>query len=163
MKKFLKLFFVTGLLFGFLQLLFHRTVLVAAIQGLYFGLIMASVMCFLEKRALRKMGKTEASVGVKQEMRFTVKLSKLETLEKVKHVFAELNAKIINYNSPENIIEGRTTWSWKSFGEILTVRFVDMGNQTGVYVESRPSLGTIMVDYGKNLENVEKFRQLMEK
>ena len=163
MKKFLKLFFVTGLLFGFLQLLFHRTVLVAAIQGLYFGLIMASVMCFLEKRALKKMGKTEASVGVKQEMRFTIRLSKLETLEKVKRVFAELNAKIINYNSPENIIEGRTTWSWKSFGEILTVRFVDMGNQTGVYVESRPSLGTIMVDYGKNLENVEKFRQLMEK
>jgi len=163
MKKFLKIFIVTGLLSGFFQVFFHHTILVSVIQGLYFGLVMASALCFLEKCALKKIGRTEASIGVKQEMRFTVKLSKLETLEKVKHVFAELNARIINYNSLENIIEGRTTWNWKSFGEILTVRFVDMGNQTGVYVESRPSLGTIMVDYGKNLENVEKFRQLMEK
>ena len=54
-------------------------------------------------------------------------------------------------------ITAKTKMTWKSFGEIIDIRIIGLNeNKTRIEVQSRPLLRTTMVDYGKNLENIEK-------
>ena len=54
--------------------------------------------------------------------------------------------------------------SWKTWGYIISfeVRKID-NDRTQIKVSSRPAVSTTLVDYGSNLENVEKIISFLEK
>lgn len=161
MDRFFKLFFATSVPFGILMGLYCRSFIVALFSGTFFGFFMTIAFRKIEDLSLKKIGKDSSDVGVQKEKSFSVSLSKAEANKKIKIVLNEMHAEIINEDSGSGIIKAKTKISWKSFGEIITIRFSENGKQVTVFVESRPLLGTTLVDYGKNLQNVEKFAKLM--
>jgi hypothetical protein len=161
MKRFFKLFFATAIPFGVLMGCFSHNFVSGLFQGLFFGFFMAITFRIMENVSLKKMGKKSSDVGVHQEKKFNVPLLKGEANKKIKDVLNEMKTNLTKDDSENGVIEAKTKINWKSFGETLTIRFVENENQTTIFVESRPSLGTTMVDYGKNLQNVEKFERLM--
>lgn len=175
MKRFLKLFLATGIPFGLFWgiWMYHAVwskkgiplnvcVLVSILAGLLFGLFMAIFFRLSENYALKKMGKNLSAISVKQIKEFTLTISQSDALKKAKEKLPLLKAKVKSFDEENGIIIAKTGMSWKSFGEILSITVKkDDENQTRIRIESRPTLSTTMVDYGKNLENVEKLYNLM--
>jgi hypothetical protein len=161
MKRFFKLFFVNGISFGVVMGLISHNFVGELFEGVFFGFFMAVALIIMEKISLGKMGKKSSDIGVRQEKKFNVPLSKVEVIKKVRDVLGEMKINITKDDSQNGIIEAKTGINLKSFGEILTIKFFENENEMVVFVESHPSLPTTMVDYGKNLQNVEKFEELM--
>jgi hypothetical protein len=175
MKRFLKLFIATGVPFGLFwgismylvvwskkDVSLNVCVLASALAGFSYGLCMAIFFLIYEKLALKKMGKNLSVMGVKKEKEFTLALGYTDALNKIKENLTLLNAKVKTFDEKHGLIIAKTGISWKSFGEILFVTVKkDNGNIVRVKIESKPALATTMVDYGKNLENVEKLYNLM--
>jgi hypothetical protein len=68
-------------------------------------------------------------------------------------------APLLPHPSDVVVLEGRTPMSWRSWGEIVRV---ELGPTTSgsvpVHVASRPAWRTTLVDYGKNLANIDALR-----
>jgi len=155
------LFLATGVPFGVIMGYFYHSFVQGIIAGVFFGFFMALCFRIMESLSLKMMGKKDSDIGVRQEKKFNVSLSKEDAIGKIKIALNKMKAKITNDDSNNGIIEAKTRFSWKSVSEIITIRFIENSGQTVIFVESRPALSTTMVDYGKNLQNVEKFQELM--
>jgi hypothetical protein len=72
--------------------------------------------------------------------------------------------KILSSDSSAGAIHVRTQPTWKSWGEEMHIE-IATGNEGGsiIAVASRPALKTTSLDLGKNHENVDKFRELLNK
>ncbi|MCP4373237.1 MAG: hypothetical protein GY797_34800 [Deltaproteobacteria bacterium] len=67
------------------------------------------------------------------------------------------NCKIQRTDRNKGTIEAKTGITWKTFGDIVSFKIQRLdGDRTQVEVSSKPVWHTALVDYGKNLENVEK-------
>lgn len=78
--------------------------------------------------------------------------------EKAKVTLKKSGVIIIQENEGEGLIVARTNISWKSFGEEITTKFTKLGNgKTKIIIFSKPMVSILLVDFGKNIENVEKF------
>ena len=161
MKRFFKLFFYTGVPSGILMGYFYHSFSQGLTFGLFFGFFCTLCFRIMETIALKKIGKRDSDFSVRQERKFEVTMLKQDAIRKIKLVLDEMKAKILNDDSSNGIIEAKAGFSWKSFGEIIIVRFSGNNGKMEIFVESRPALATTMVDYGKNLQNVEKFQELM--
>jgi hypothetical protein len=54
-------------------------------------------------------------------------------------------------------LEARTSWGWRSWGEVLVVSVQQVGpGRTRVVVTSRPKLPTQVIDFGKNTNNLNR-------
>jgi hypothetical protein len=53
--------------------------------------------------------------------------------------------------------------TWKTFGDVISfeVRKID-NDRTQIKVSSRPAVRRTLVDYGKNLENMEKISSFLK-
>jgi hypothetical protein len=61
-------------------------------------------------------------------------------------------------------IVARTGINWKTWGDVITISFKRTGsNCTYIQISSRPNARTTIVDYGKNLENVERIVSFLKK
>jgi hypothetical protein len=71
---------------------------------------------------------------------------------------------ISNKNVENGVIEAFTKRSWKSFGEDIKIElFKSSKNKVVVVLSSKPRFPITMIDYGKNLENVEIIKRDIEK
>ncbi len=175
MKRFLKLFLASGITFGLLfgsliypPFLGNRSVplniriLAPIFSGLCFGFFVAVSFFFLEKYMVKKNGGKGHAAGVKQRKNFSLPISKEDALNRAQEVMPLLKAKIKSIDKNKGLIIANRGVSWKSFGEKLIISLKeDKECLTVIKIESEPALKLAMVDYGKNLENVEKFFSLM--
>jgi hypothetical protein len=64
----------------------------------------------------------------------------------------------------QGTIEAKTGISWKTFGDIISFKISPSGTRTTqVEVTSRPTWRTVIVDYGRNLEHVERIAAFLNK
>jgi hypothetical protein len=64
--------------------------------------------------------------------------------------------KIHNEDRSQGKIVAKAGMTWKTWGDVISFEVRRIGNDAiQVAVSSRPSVRTTLVDYGKNLENVE--------
>ena len=79
-------------------------------------------------------------------------------------MFAKNPAIRLLIDSASGAIHVRTQATWKSWGEEMHIE-IATGNEGGsiIAVASRPALNAASQDLGKNLENVDKFRELLSK
>ncbi len=79
---------------------------------------------------------------------------------------ASLNAvkrgRIRREDRPLGRIDVKASMTWKTWGDVISfvLRRTDE-NRTRVEVSSGPALRTTLVDYGKNLENVERIMRFL--
>ncbi len=170
MNPYLKIFFATGPLFGFIYglvmavLLWPVGIILGPILGVFgglsFGAGMSLILGTINRRKVRQAhlpphidgsnvnqtGSVELSLPC--DGAFDLSLSALTTIVK---------CSVKTANRETGQIMARTGRSWWSWGEKLTLHINRINSSHArVDVSSRQALGTTIIDYGRNFENVAK-------
>ncbi len=166
MNRHIKLFLATGIPFGIFMGIFNSfkygifsSLVAGVVGGIFFGGFMSLILGFLHRRSIRRMssGKSEEAMGVHHVRNVELRLPYdkafdlcIESLSLIK------KCKIQNENRSQGKIVTKAGMTWKTWGDVISFEICKTGND-GIQVEvsSRPALRTTLVDYGKNLENVE--------
>jgi hypothetical protein len=71
-----------------------------------------------------------------------------------------INVKIKTFDASKGRIEGTTGLTWKTYGEIVAVQVTRISNdECAVQIRSDSKLSALVLDYGKNSSNIERFFQ----
>jgi len=168
-KLYLKTFLFTGVPYGLIILGFD----IADGDGFrlwkflfmtfFFGIIMSLILVSFHKRRLKENGIheiTDENLGVSQTKNFRTELSKSELIEKLKNDPLSRKMKLLEV---ENGILLKTTMSWKSWGEKIEIILKSVQKPEFEYqVTSSSRFKITLIDYGKNLENINRIQNLIK-
>ena len=118
-----------------------------------FGLIMSIFIVVMQKTRLKKAGYpklTNTLLKVRQTKTINSNISKEDLIDLLKSN-SEYNKSKIKHLSNSIVI--RKKMSWFSWGEIITITF---SSNHEIKIKSKPSLPITLIDYGVNIENVDK-------
>ncbi|NKI25502.1 hypothetical protein HCG49_02875 [Arenibacter sp. 6A1] len=168
-KLYLKTFFYTGIPYGLIMMAFDfvdgngfrlwKFLLMAS----FFGITMSLILVSFHKHRLQKNGIqviTDENLGVTQRKSLTSELNKLELIEKLKidPIIGKMKMTKI-----ENGILLKTGMTWKSWGEeIKIIQKTDIVTDFEYQISSSPKLRTTLIDYGKNLENINRIEKAIK-
>lgn len=168
-KLYLRTFLFTAIPFFLLTTFFNsgdinkKIVLFNITASLILGISMSLILVSLHWYLLKKNGVeniTDENIGVHQTKTIETKLSKNELIQKLK-----LNPVIrkMKMTELENGVLLKTGMTIKSWGE--EIRIILMSNKENTFeyqISSSPKLKTTIVDYGKNLENINKIERVIQ-
>ena len=166
MKLYLKLFFGTGILFGLLMgilLSFLHGILGGLVSGLFsgviFGLFISLSLGTIHKIFFKRIQTkdTNASEGVHQMRSIKMNLSFDAAFDAcIKSISRIKKCNILKEDRINGEIDAKAGMTWKTFGDKInfTITKMDKDN-TKIEISSKPAIFTTLVDYGKNLENVQ--------
>jgi hypothetical protein len=138
-------------------------VIIPVLFGLSYGLPMSLIMGIVQYYHVKKIvqsGPVDLSVRQSREV-----IARSEgIMDTCRNAIKELGARIVEEKSNDEVIFAKTEPSWKSRSEDIEMKILEEGGNTSkVIITSRPSRRTIMVDYGKDMENVEILKKFIEK
>ncbi|WP_324276269.1 hypothetical protein [Blastococcus brunescens] len=119
--------------------------------GLVFGGLMAVLLGSLD--AVADRAPQDARRGPRQDTTVPVR-GGADLPDRIVAVLRGLPAEIREADVGAGRYRARTRWSWKSFGEEVTVQLTGDPSAPRVVVSSRPVIATTVVDYGKGRSNV---------
>lgn|SRR5690554_3880608 len=168
-KLYLKTFLLTGIPYGLIMLGFDLAdgngfrLWKFIFLTLFFGVTMSLILVSFHRYRLKKSGVQEISdqnLGVSQKKDIKSELSKSELIEKLK---TDPIIGKMKMTETENGILLNTGMTWKSWGE--EIKIIQKANEECGFdyrIISRPKLITTLVDYGKNLENVNRIENVIK-
>lgn len=168
-KLYLKTFLQTGISYGLIMLGFDLAdgngfrLWKFLFLTFFFGTSMSLLLVSFHKSRLKKNGiqeMTDQNLGVSQQKIVKSDLNKSELIEKLKTdpIIGKMIMKEI-----ENGIVLKTGMTWKSWGEeIRIILQTKVGSDFDYQISSRPKLTTTLIDYGKNLENVNRIENIIK-
>src|SRR3954453_4790165 len=74
--------------------------------------------------------------------------------DRIQAALRALNAEIVAADVASGRYRARTRWSWRSFGEFVTVQLTGDPSAPVANVASRPVVRTTLIDYGRGRRNV---------
>jgi hypothetical protein len=167
MKRNITIFLLSGIPFGlfigiwYSHLYGYETGMKGGIlAGVFLGLLTYIILGLLHIQAVKKISNREFSSHLRihhtRDIDLQLPYDKAYDLC-IKSLGHIKKCSIQNENPSEGRIVMKTGLNWKTWGDTITfdVKRIN-NNQTRVTVSSRPTARTTIVDYGKNLENVEK-------
>ena len=129
--------------------------------GLIFGGSMSLILVTIHKNSLKAIGitePTEEELKPTQQAEFISETSKSDFIKRLSQDKIYSKMKLSKKDAVINLKSGYT---WKSFGEAITIRINESATDTFKYqVESKPKLPMTLIDYGKNLENILRIKEL---
>jgi hypothetical protein len=167
---YIKLFLLTGLPFGAIMGAFAGLAIglvkgweyglamglgTAVLSGLFFGGLMSAILGTMALASTSEMD--PGALDVDQRSSVDMRGSREDVLAQVATALSNLpRVRSTDVDELAGRVEAKLGWSWRSFGEVVTATLgpEDSGHFP-VRVESRPSLGATMVDYGRNRMNVD--------
>ena len=167
-KLYLKTFLLTGIPYGLMMLAIYLafgdpvTVWKFFAWIIFFGGLMSITLVTFHKNRLLKMGisdLTDENLAVSHTKHITSNLNLKEIIEKFKTdpIIGKMKLKEI-----ENGILLSTRMTWMSYGEKIKILLTAIhGDDMEYQVSSTPLMKTILVDYGKNLENVKRIEGIL--
>jgi len=174
MNRNLKIFLANGLAFGiFMGILFSclyglNTGLPAGLMsGLVFGFIMYVILGFLHSRAVSRISGVSSPESMSsfqiRNIKLRVPFDKAFDLC-VASIGLIRNCRVREQDRSRGSIVARSSVNWKTWGDTISFEIAGSGSEeTDVRVSSRPTARSTIVDYGKNLENVEKIVAFLQK
>lgn len=135
-------------------------VLFGAMVGAYGGMA-----TWVGESGLRARGYAiDTSPSVRQELDVTVQARPDELFEVCREVLRSLpDLNLETRDSGQLKLVGETGPSWRSFGEHVQIIVREIGPcRSRVWILSRPIHRPVVIDYGKNLENVVNIRDAIE-
>ena len=121
---------------------------------------MSLILGFLHYRSVKRMsfGTSEEAMGVHHVRNVELRLPYdkafdlcIESLNLIK------KCKIQKEDLSQGEIDARAGMTWRTFGDVISFEVRKIGDdRIQVEVSSRPAVRATLVDYGKNLENVEQ-------
>lgn len=165
-KLYIKVFLITGIVFGALiSLLFPQYVYIneqLLIMSAGFGLLMSLSLVSIHWFALKQSGANEITkeslkVNQKRIIQSDLTLGQIEEKLRNDKYFSKMKIK-----SSKDEITIKMRMTWKSMGEIMQISDKNKITQPAEYlVTSKPKIRTTIVDYGKNFQNVCKIEKLI--
>ena len=174
MKFYFKLFASLGPPFGLCMGVFFGILhgpLAGLIGGLacavFYGAIMSLVLGSLHRAAVRRLPGGQDSpkaLGTEHVRRLMVEIPYDQAFDLcLASASALRNAKIDEQDRQRGQLTLKTGSSWRSFGERIDLEVTSVAtDRCLVRVCSRPAVGTTMLDFGKNLDNVERLIRFLE-
>ena len=173
MNIYLKLFLATGIPFGIFMGIFYSFrygfssgLADGLFAGIFFGGFMSLILGFLHSRSVKRMpyGKSKEAMDVHHVRNIELRVSYdkafdlcIESLNLIKR------SKIRKEDRSQGKIDARAGINWKTWGDLISLDVRKKDNdRTQVIVLSRPVVRTTLVDYGKNLENVERISSFLK-
>lgn len=163
---YLKLLLLSGVGFGliiglFLSLAYGLLMgmAIGMVTGLIFGFLLSLALFFLQVVSVRMMpyGLSSETLGVYQVRTLEMKATYEDTLRLCEaSLGAVKGAKVRFEDRAGGRIDARTGINWKTFGDDISIDVLKADTGNRIRVVSRPALMSTIVDYGQNLENVEK-------
>ena len=119
--------------------------------GVFFGGVMALVLGSVD--AISDRAPQDARPGPRQDL--TVPLpAGVGPSDRIVAALRGLPAEIHEADATAGRYRARTRWSWKSFGEEVSVQLSGDPSAPLAVISSRPVVPTTVVDYGKGRSNV---------
>lgn len=166
MNRYMKLFLVLGISFGGsmgILLAFRHGlyfgIIIGIIAGVCFGGIMASILGLIHSRSVQRISheSTNQDMDVEHIKSIELKIPYnvafefcLEALDSIKKY------KIKKKNKSRGSIYVKTGMTWKTWGDNILFKLFKINEKsTRVEISSKPTVRTTLIDYGKNLDNIE--------
>ncbi|MCP4269696.1 MAG: hypothetical protein GY777_29680 [Candidatus Brocadiaceae bacterium] len=174
MRQYLKIFLSTGVLFGLFTGIFYsvqygvtKGIILGISGGLFFGFFMSLILGTMHKVFSKRVQSEDAKdrENVHQIRKIKISFSFdsafdacIKSIDKIK------KSKILEESRSNGKIDAKVGMTWKTFGDRIKfiVTRIDENN-TEIEVSSRPAIRTTLVDYGKNLENVQIIEDFIKK
>lgn len=168
-KLYVKTFLLTGIPYGIITLGFDLAdgsglrIWKLLISAFFFGILMSLILVSIHWYWLNKIGVREMSdenISVHQKRILKTKLNKFELIEKLK---ADPGIRKMKMTEVEDGIILRTDMTWKSWGEEMKINIQAIGENDFEYqITSSPKIKTTLVDFGINLENVNRIENTIK-
>ncbi len=173
MDRYLKIFFITGIPFGIIfgtlyhfQRGFPASLVSGLLGGIFVGSTLSLILGLLHRKSIQNMpyNDYEEALDVKHERKLIVPLPYdhvfnlcLDSLTEIK------KSKINKLDRDKGKIRARAGMTPKTLGDRIRLKVEKIDDEkTRVIVRSEPVSPTTAVDYGKNLENVERITAYLE-
>ena len=170
-KQYLKFFLLFGGSYGFIMYLMDTftgetgSVMKYLFLACFFGAAMSLTLVTYHKYRLRKDGVgdlNDSNMKVSQSKKLVSKLSIDEIASKLR-----TDSEIANMGitKADDSIIIKTGMTWRSWGEVIkiTINPTSYKNGSEYTIQSSPKLKTTLIDYGKNLHNVNRIYELISK
>ena len=174
MKRYLKVYLILtplgcivfGLIFSFYNG-FYVALYRGIIWGLIYGVSFTVISYYIHTRAIKKKGYeiSEKTLDVHQKRKLKLKIPyKVAYYLCLESINSLPKARLQKENRSQGKIDVRTGMSWKTSGDKISfdVQKID-DDRTQVIVSSRPVVRLALMDYGKNLDNVDKISNFLKK
>lgn len=168
-KLYIKTFLLTAIPYYIFMTLFgladdNQTIIWKnMLASLFFGIFMSLILVSFHWYKLKKDGVeniTDDNVGVNQTRIIETKLNKNELIHKLK---SDPIIGKIKMTEIENGVLFKTGMTMKSWGEEIKIILISNNESNFEYqITSNPKLKTTIVDYGKNLENINKIESIIK-
>jgi len=173
MNTYLKIFLTTGILFGVLMGVFYSLrsgfpagLIGGLFAGLFFGGIMSIILGTLHNQSVKQITseKSKEAMEVHHVRNIELRLSYdkafdlcIESLNLIE------KGKIREEDRAQGKIVAKAGMTWKTFRDVISfdLRRID-NDRTEIKVSSRPAVRRTLIDYGKNLENVERISSFLK-
>jgi len=168
-KLYLKTFLISGIPFGLIMSILGFTsgvlvmILIFFMSTFIFGGLMSLIIVSFHRYKLKKKGVkkiTTENIGVSHTRNIKSRINKIELIEILKNdsIFGKMKMKEI-----ENGIHLKTEMTRESWGENIKIILQSNNNSEFEYlVSSSPKIKTTIIDYGKNLENVNLVENILK-
>ena len=167
-KFYLKAFLLTGIPFGLIMTAFDYldgggfNLWKFLFHALFFGLAMSLTLVTVHKNKLKKHGVqefTDDNLGVRQTKAIKTKLGRNELISKLKADPTVADLKMVETGNGVSLKTGITM---KSFGEDIKIELISESESDFEYqISSSPKIKTTIIDYGKNLENINRIERVI--
>ena len=129
-------------------------------SGILFGLLMSITLGWLHHRSIKKLpfATGEYQAGVHQVRTLRVHLPYEASLALCKDSLRVIKKSTLqNEDGSVGRLDAKTGMTWKAWGERISFGVQRISDtESEIEVTSRPIIRTTLIDYGKNLENVEE-------
>lgn len=155
MAIYLKLFLAAAIPYALFAILVMNSLTGGLLFGAFLGLMMSALFGTLQHLSFRGK-KADASRDVNQSLTIEIDASYQDAFDLCLDSHRELlRATILSYSRETGIIELRTGRNWTTYGERLTLTVRHLPPRTAqITITSQPRVKTTMVDFGRNLQNV---------
>lgn len=168
-KLYLKTFLLTGIPYGLIMLGFDLAdgdgfrLWKYLFMTFFFGITMSLILVSFHRYRLKKNGIqeiTDENVGINQSKSLKTELNKTDLINKLKTDPIIGKMKMVEI---ENGVLLKSGMTWKSWGEEVKI-ILKTDNKTvfEYQISSSPKLKTTLVDYGKNLENINRIENVIK-
>jgi len=169
MKQKLYLFLSMSIPFGLIMgLILHNDKLpflnAALLSGLSFGLPMTIILSLVQVYYLNKTGNTGAKVTLVNEREVELDGSKREVMDICRHALDVIEScSLLERNEGEGLLRAKAGRSLYSWGENIVIHVQEVqDHRHKVTITSAPAVKTTVIDYGKNLDNVNRIVQFLQ-
>jgi hypothetical protein len=166
MNRYIKVPLIMGLSYAVMQATFAwvdgeptEEILFRAITGFVSFAFLGFILTFAHSQIVKGkvQNKSEQDFAVNQQRSLTLRLPYDRAFNVCKESLEAVNGRVKKANPSDGKIEAVTGWTLKTFGCAISYIIKPIGEQlTEVQVSSRPCVRTTLVDYGENLDNVER-------